>query len=53
MVAPGPEELDISLVQTIEVYKINNLMVFGEHCKGSSVAARAVGILGGTSRSNG
>lgn len=51
MLAPGPEELDISLVQTIEVHS-NNLMDFGEHCKGSSVAARAIGILGGISRSN-
>lgn len=44
---PGPEELNISLVQTIEIHNINNCMVFGEHCEGSSVTASAIGILGG------
>lgn len=53
VVTPSREELNISLVKTTEIHNINNCMVFVEHCKVSSVAASAIGILGGNSRSSG
>ena len=41
---------DVSLAQVTGVHSIINCMVLGGYCGGSTVVARAVGVLSGTSR---
>lgn len=48
----GLEELNVSLAQASEVCSINNCVVLGKCCKKPSVAARAVGVFSGSSRSH-
>lgn len=44
---------DVSLPQAAGVYITDNGVVLGEYCRRSTVAARAIGVLSGTSRSSG
>lgn len=44
---------DVSLPQAAVVHITDNGVVLGEYCRRSTVAARAIGVLSGTSRSSG
>ena len=44
---------DISLAQAAGVHVTDNGVVLGEYCRRPTVAARAIGVLSGTSRSSG
>ena len=42
---------DVSSILTVLVHSMNNYVLLGHHCRGSTVAVKAVVILSGISRS--
>lgn len=53
MVAPGPGRHVVLFIESSWLHVIDNCMICGENCRGSAVAANAVGVLSGASRSSG
>lgn len=52
MAALSLEEHDVSSVQVTVAHSIGKVVIFGKHHGVSAVAARAVGVLSGASRSS-
>jgi len=48
-----PGVYDVSSAQATQLHNIDNCVVLGEHCGGSAVATRVVGVVRGTSRASG